>query len=631
MLVSLDIETKSITDDPEDALIPHLSKITCVGVWCPDFEIVFRNLSNLQKFIEENRSIQYIGHNFQFDLKHLEYHGVNIPLDSWIADTQLMASVCLEKIPDEWLEEYELARKEANKNLPKGFSHRAAKGLSLKTLAPYFLDVDPFWETPDNHDNDEYVLKDCQYTFLLWAKLDELLGKQNLKKFYSDRVHEWAKMVTRSVIKGIEVDLVALNEAEIKTNHECEELEQTLYKNWQEAFKAYENIQKEKIKNLYKEKLNLALEKAKDKNKCKKRYDKLLETALLKIEPFNLNSPLQLNWLFKEYFNYDIHNFDGEESTGKEVLQKLGENHDDVKTFFNHRKVSKLLTAFYPTYKKLVRKEGTIHCSFNIGGTRTGRLSSSDPNLQQVPGHLHSLFKARQGYTLITRDQSAIEPRLIAFITEDESLCRLILRDGNFHSFNAKAMFQLTCEETEVADKYPYERKVAKEIGLAMLYGAGPKRIQASAQKYGKSWSIEYCREIYENFKALYPQVFEYKKQLDFQAKNMGRIENLFGRIHVYPNEEDIYMKCFNTLIQSSASDLLIEGVRKFEEHCSDYDIDAYPLLYVHDEVVIESRDDTVDKATSLLDSFLTGFDLETKHGKLSLKVEGAVNKVWKK
>ena len=150
MILSVDIETKSATDNREHALIPHLGEITCVGVYGEGVSKVFRDLPEFNTFIQDAiaNGAQLIGHNFKFDLKFLSAHGVHIPTAAWHGDTCLMAAASYKKVPEEWLEAYEVKRVEENKKLPHGYSHRNAGRHSLKTLAPYFLSVDPFWENP---------------------------------------------------------------------------------------------------------------------------------------------------------------------------------------------------------------------------------------------------------------------------------------------------------------------------------------------------------------------------------------------------------------------------------------------------------------------------------------------------
>jgi len=192
-------------------------------------------------------------------------------------------------------------------------------------------------------------------------------------------------------------------------------------------------------------------------------------------------------------------------------------------------------------------------------------------------------------------------------------------------------MFDLECKDGDVKEQYPIERKIAKELGLALLYGAGPRRIQQSAQRYGFMWPLAKCKDIFSNFKSLYEHVYKYKKALDTKAELQIPIENIFGRKIIYRNPEDIYMKAFNTLIQGSASDLLIEACENASKKYEQNQLDAHLLITVHDEAVFEVVDSQVDLAYSILVEEMTSFNLKTEYGAIPLSVEGGIAEMWKK
>lgn len=628
-VVALDIETESLTEDSSHALHPHLSRITCVGIWCPEFEVVFRDLIELDKFLKDN-DLKFVGHNFQFDLRHLYHKGIQVPLDRWVFDTKIAAGLSNDKITDEWLEEYETKRKIKNKELEIGHRYRPGSKHSLKTLAPYFLGVDPFWEV-GNKDNDEYVLKDCEYTYKLYTKLDQTLEKEGNSEFYYNRSHNWAKMLLQASLRGVQIDPHILGDMEVKAEKEAEDLKTKLDSIWSPAYTHFYKQKCKEVKDKYNQMRIRAVEKGKDPKKAEDYYKRLCDNALEKVEfNMNLDSPLQLQELLGSYFNYDITDFKGKVSTGAEVLQRLAEKHEDVRLLYDYRKKKKLLTSFFPTYKQL-QDNWVLRPSFNINGTRTGRISVSDPNLNQVPGGLHCLFKAREGYKLITKDESAIEPRIAAYLTEDERLCELMISGGDFHSTNAVIMFGLNCDASEVKEKHPYERKVAKEVGLALLYGAGAKRIKESAIKYGFNWDIKKCRQIHRRFKNTYKTAFQFKESLDARAKQLKPVRNPFGRVHYYFDEDEVHMKTFNTLIQSAASDLVLDAMYKTLQKCEELGLECHPVLSIYDEIVLEAPIEIVDKVENILDTCMVDYQLTTKHGTIPLEIEGQIAEVWTK
>ena len=183
MLFAIDVETACTVEGcPHHgrslcanghSLNPWQSRITVAAAVGEDgSRAVFRGptmLADLDEFINCHEDATVCGHNFKFDWLHLARHGFEIPLDRWVADSQLAAYTLTDKIPDGWLMEYE------RKRATLGGHHRKAGKHSLKTLAPYFLGVDAFWEPEHDHDDDEYVLKDALYTLELTKVLESHL------------------------------------------------------------------------------------------------------------------------------------------------------------------------------------------------------------------------------------------------------------------------------------------------------------------------------------------------------------------------------------------------------------------------------------------------------------------------
>ena len=187
MRFAVDIETECKKPDcpggatcqaEKHAIDPKTARITCIGVYSTEYHCVFRSLSEFKEWLERLKP-DIIGHNFAFDAKHLYFNGVDVR-PYWKDDTLLLAHICNEKIPADWLTTYEERRKVLNKQLPTGISHRQASQYSLKTLAPYFLKVDAFWEDPTNHNDDAYVLKDCAYTLRLYNYFRNILSEAEL-------------------------------------------------------------------------------------------------------------------------------------------------------------------------------------------------------------------------------------------------------------------------------------------------------------------------------------------------------------------------------------------------------------------------------------------------------------------
>lgn len=579
-----------------------------------------------------------MGHNLKFDLRMLRWHGLTYPLaEKWEWDTQLAASVSLLKIDNAWLTKYEAERQKRNKLLPKGKGHRKAERHSLKTLAPYFLGVEPFWEATLDHADDTYVLLDCEYTYRLHRFFQGILERDGLTRFYA-RLMRWNKMLLEAEHRGIRLDLNLLHAGTEQAASDAATYKAQLDAAWKDAYEAYHRVEAEKVARRGTERAEKAFERLKRNKTPERRKEIHLREAekamheVISLEPFNLDSPTQLTWLLRDHFGLDIHKFDEDESTGKEVLQRLAAaGRADIGLLLNYRAAKKLSTSFFPTYRDLCDVSGFLHTSFNPTGTRTGRLSSSGPNLQQVPGELHRLFIARDNCALITRDLSAIEPSIVGYYTDCPVLCELLMRGGDFHGKNAQIMFDLPCAEKDVKTLFPDERALAKTVGLALMYGAGPLRIQAAAQQQGWQWSEDKCHDIFENFKSAYIEVFRFKAAMDADLRRDLPTVNLFGRKHSYPNKRDIHMKGFNTLIQSSASDLLLESGYRAVKEVDACRLRAYPLLWVHDEFVFEAHVDDVQPTEMILERHLTSHKLTTRYGDIPLRCEGKTASYWSK
>lgn len=590
-LVALDIETKSKTADKDDALNPFKNEITCIGVVSKGFAKVYRApWDSFLKEIYHNNSLCFVAHNGKFDFKHLHFHLGEMPNrnERYVHDTRFAAYTCTEKIPENWLAEYETIRAEENKKLPRGFEHRKAGQHSLKTLAPYFLGVAAFWENPAEHDSDEYVLKDCEYTYKLHMFMQSKLRELGQYKFYRKKLMAWSKVILNAEIEGVVLDTNTVVSLQHTYTERLKELGGELANKWQPYYEEYKSKVLSELEEQYVEMYSLAVSKKPHQaEQLKVKYINLYEKAKKRAidsgaTKLNLDSPSQLQWLLRDQLGLDITNLHGEESTDKEVLNKLARENDEVKLLLENRKLTKLTTAFFPKYLELQHK-GKIHTDFNIDGTRTGRLSSSKPNLQQHPSDLKELFISPMGGRFVTYDVTAIEPLLMAYYSEDTALTKLIQEGKSLHSVNAKIMFDLECEEREVKDLHPKERKIAKVIGLAILYGAGWRQVQLACQKEGIFFTQAQCKATVDRIRGSYAGVWDFKKALDAEMEQGSVIFNLLGRPIQFTNPDDIYMKAFNTLVQGSASDLVLDIGSKIAKLPG-----ATPVLFVHDSIVTQ-------------------------------------------
>lgn len=631
-LYGLDLETRcDVTGCPgkdcKHALDHNRSAITVLGI-SDGFrsERVFRGttdeiVSEFVRWVKANPSARFTAWNGKFDFRILVHRSTGqISDDLYVDDGCLLAFSNQDKIPDAWLEEYNEERIKINK-VRSGHKHRDAGPHSLKTCAPYYLGVEPFWEPEEGHDDDEYVLKDARYALMLTKHFLQTLPAKTIE-FYYNRQLPWAKMLMRMELLGIRLDNDKLMDMWKTTEQGLSTTQKQIQTQWATYFKEFEDLQRFELEEKFLAKKALGMTPGRLQQATKN-----LEKALTKIKPFNMDSPKQLLWLLRDKLGLDTTNLLDETSTDKETLTRLSHVNPEVEVLLRYRKNQKLCSAFFPEYLASQYK-GRIHPTFNVATARTGRLSCSNPNLQQVPGELHELFCASPDHVLITRDLSAVEPTVLAYYSEDPVLCEVIMHGLDFHGTTAVAAFDLDCQSQDVKKLFPRLRQVAKTIGLAVLYGAGANQVYLVLQKEGfTNMTLTDAKAIVNRIRNKYAGVWDFKRALDRELSTGAVIYNLLGRPMRIKYIDDVYMKGLNTLIQGSASDLLLNAALKIEEEKV-----ASPLLAVHDELVCEVyRNHSTTAEKRIVEILSTSVELNTKFGKIPIKTEGKISNHWDK
>jgi DNA polymerase-1 len=469
-------------------------------------------------------------------------------------------------------------------------------------------------------------LLDCLYSYYLAAVQLKEVADLGATKCYSDLI-ERNKLLMTAEVEGITLDVAETKRRLDENAEKLIKLEAQIKEQWAPQFNLWRMLQLQQLELKYQQMAeDYASKRGKDVDSVWPKYEVLLAKAKEKADvEFNLNSPEQLKWLLRDAVGRDITGLDGEEAADKGVLALLSEQYDDVKVLMEYKKHQKLQSTYYPELLEHAKHDGRIHCNFNITGARTGRLSSSALNLQNQPGHVHDLFTAAPGNVLITKDFSAIEPVFIAFYSEDKHLVDIVQSGKSFHSVNAKEIFNLPCEPSKVAELYPKERKAAKEFALSVLYGAGGGRVQQSLKKQGYSFTLDECKRMVYRLRDYYSDVWAFKTEVDSIATSGAVFYNYFGRPLQFKNPDEVFMSSFNSLVQGTASDLLVDAGTKL--------VSANPWirprLFVHDEIVVEVPEDRAREAEELLVKQMTGYELMTKFGNVPITVEGKVSKTW--
>ncbi len=327
---------------------------------------------------------------------------------------------------------------------------------------------------------------------------------------------------------------------------------------------------------------------------------------------FNLSSPKQLGELLFEKLDLDKKKSRKTKtgwSTDAGVLEKLESDHPIIKMIIEHRTISKLLNTYVDALPQLIEKEtGRVHTDFNQAVTATGRLSSSNPNLQNIPvrtefsRRIRKAFLPQKDWKLLSADYSQIELRILTHLSGEEVLKNAYLKNEDVHSLTAKILFE---KEAIDAD----ERRIGKTINFGVIYGMG-------AQRFARSTGVSLIEAKYflSKFKERYPAVFKFLEYQERLALSQGFVETLLGRRRYFhfnknglgrllgtpPNEIDLttarragmeaqqLRAAANAPIQGSSADIIKLAMIQLHSALRKTGLAARILLQVHDELVLE-------------------------------------------
>lgn len=323
--------------------------------------------------------------------------------------------------------------------------------------------------------------------------------------------------------------------------------------------------------------------------------------------PFNPNSPKQVSEILFERFGLPI--IDRTKtgpSTSARVLSILAEQHPFPGKLLAHRELKKLLTTYIDQLPKAIRPStGRIHTSFHQTATATGRLSSSDPNLQNIPtrteigGRIRAAFVAPEGSFLVAADYSQIELRLLAHFSEDERLIEAFHAGLDLHRLTASFVFGLP--EEQVPDQL---RDAAKRINFGILYGISPFGL---ARELGIPQSE--AKGYIDRFFSAYPGAKEYIDRMIERATETGSVETICGRRRTLANltSRDVARRNFdrrnaiNTPIQGSAADLIKLAMIEIDRWIEDRHVGVRMILQIHDELIFEIDKEVLAEATAVI------------------------------
>ena len=353
-------------------------------------------------------------------------------------------------------------------------------------------------------------------------------------------------------------------------------------------------------------------------------------------EKFNINSPRQLSHILFEKLGLvakGLRQTDkgGVTSTRESELVKLKQYHPVVEDILRYRELAKLKSTYVDALPALARADGRIHTTWNQTGTATGRLSSHDPNLQNIPVRsvhgktIRSAFVADPGFLLVAFDYSQLELRIAAELARDEKMIDAFVRGLDIHRLTAAEVNNLSLE-----DVTPELRRKAKALNFGVLYGMGARAFAESAG-VSRDEAEHFIEEYFHDFQGIARFITETKEQ----ARTHGFTKTAFGRKRFFPNMEATNFRlqreaermAVNHPIQGSAADIMKRAMLAADSYLMRERLgDAVRmLLQVHDELVFEIREGEAGKVIPAIRGIMEG----AWEGKVTMKVETKKGPHW--
>lgn len=323
--------------------------------------------------------------------------------------------------------------------------------------------------------------------------------------------------------------------------------------------------------------------------------------------PFNINSPKQVAEVL--YDRLGIKSKKRKRSTSAEILEELSNEYEICDFILQHRKFSKLRSTYTDSLPTLISKrDGRIHTTYNQATTVTGRLSSSNPNLQNIPirseegNKIRNAFcpQDKENYMMLSADYSQIELRLLAHVANDEHLIEAFNNDIDVHALTASKVFEVPIEEV-TKDM----RRKAKAVNFGIVYGQS---------KYGLAKSLnisnDQAGQFIDKYFESYPKIKQYMIEKVDYVHEYGYVETLYGRKRYlgaelssanYQIREFAERAAINQPLQGTAADLIKMAMIKIDEELTKKNLKSKMVMQVHDELVFEAAKDEIEELKSIV------------------------------
>jgi len=349
-------------------------------------------------------------------------------------------------------------------------------------------------------------------------------------------------------------------------------------------------------------------------------------------ETFNIGSPKQLGEILFEKMGIEpVKKTKTGYSTDVEVLEVLALRGIEIaEKLLEYRGFTKLLSTYVEPLPKLADKDDRIHTTFNQNGTSTGRLSSANPNIQNIPVRTDEGIKIRKGFisqdgwSLVSFDYSQIELRVLAELSKDENLLLAYKKDKDLHDLTARKIFFKTDEEQVTRE----QRSIAKVINFSILYGKTPFGLSKEL-KIPVADASQYIKTYFEQ----YPKVKKFLENVLENARLNGFVETLYGTRRYINNinssnknlQAQANRMAVNTVVQGTAANIIKKVMIKLYDEFKNND-DIKMLLQVHDELIFEVKDEVSEKYMEKIKEIMEG---TIKFEDIKLSANGSVAKNW--
>ena len=522
------------------------------------------------KEIMEDQSILKILHNKKYDGLVLQKYGISIaPYDDTMLISYSIGSGGIRHNLDALAKNY--------------LSHNA---LSFKEIAGTGKNQKVFNEI-DISTASKYAAEDADITLRLWKLLKPKLAEDRLSSVYETIERPLAKIIMEMEKHGVSVD--------------------------------------EKILNKLSEKFA---------SKIKKIEEKCFEVVGVE---FNLGSPKQVGEILFDKLGIKggKKTPSGSWSTDADTLTFLASNGNVLpKLLLEWRGLSKLKSTYtdaLPTF--INKKTNRIHTSYAMSSTSTGRLSSSDPNLQNIPirnedgREIRSAFIAEEGSSLISADYSQIELRIIAHMANDNNLKQAFKEKIDIHSLTASEVFGVPLK-----DMNNEIRRRAKAINFGIIYGISAFGL-SNQLGISRSEASDYIRSYFEKF----PSIKDYMETTKEFAKDNGFVKTLFGRKCIIDSSMSrgpggkafMDRAAINAPIQGTAADIIKRAMIKIPQTLKKENLSSKMIMQVHDELIFETKDEDVEKTINLVKNEMSNAHKPIIELSVDLEVEAAFGKNW--